>query len=106
MIAVLRGELPTPHSRTLAYSGPVDETSLSALAEGLASNMLVHGLRLDGAARDPSSAALLRSLRMLIYAQSITQKITMLGLPVSAATDVCELISQMQRCNTFMICSF
>jgi len=60
VIAVLRGELPTPPSRTVAYSGPVDDASLSALAEGLASNMLVHGLRLDGAPRDPSSAAVLR----------------------------------------------
>ena len=49
MIAVLRGEQPTPPSRTLTYCGPVDADSLLALAEAMASNMLVHGLRLEGA---------------------------------------------------------
>ena len=83
MIAVLRGELPTPPSRTLAYSGPVDDESLSTLAEGLASNMLVHGLRLDGAPHDPSSAATLRSVFMLKLAQSTTQEITMLGMLIN-----------------------
>ena len=49
LIAVLRGEQPTPASRTLSYRGPIDADSLSAVAHGLASNMLVHGLRLEGA---------------------------------------------------------
>ena len=57
LVAVLRGEQPTPACRTLTYSGPVDADTMSALAEGLASNMLVHGLRLEGASRVVQSAA-------------------------------------------------
>ena len=49
LIGVLRGEQPTPPSRTLSYRGPLDADSLSDVAEGLTSNMLIHGLRLEGA---------------------------------------------------------